>query len=360
LSDSGTEMVAVADLPPEARRLLEEQQAAEAERVRVEVAEMVDWQNLLRETCLSLFTDGYPTIGKASAKTGLGRRTIERAMAINSVETCQSYETFQRAKIGRGKAVPSPVVRSMQARAQQGDFEGGTVIHVPDVKPSSSNIGGLVPRDVDSSFSAVLHHEMDKWAEEVNPGGAMSQFKTLSDKTIRAAQKAIVPGMVIMKKGQNERRREALCDVYNFISLAVMMLIVYAHISGVSVREMERLSMDELQQDPRWVATVDRRLIFNIDKSTTFLGDTQDQLGFVAAGSKERLREKSRNATFQKTGEEDTRRSLGYTALTNAAGELIFFITHLRDHAFNGTASQKRPAKIHKVRAILQFLSPSP
>ncbi|KAJ1437692.1 hypothetical protein B484DRAFT_416460, partial [Ochromonadaceae sp. CCMP2298] len=155
--------------------------------------------------------------------------------------------------------------------------------------------------------------------------------------------------MVIMKKGQNERRREALCDVYNFISLAVMMLIVYAHISGVSVREMERLSMDELQQDPRWVATVDRRLIFNIDKSTTFLGNTQDQLGFVAAGSKERLREKSRNATFQKTGEEDTRRSLGYTALTNAAGELIFFITHLRDHAFNGTASQKRPAKIHKM-----------
>ncbi|KAJ1391088.1 hypothetical protein B484DRAFT_408834 [Ochromonadaceae sp. CCMP2298] len=111
--------------------------------------------------------------------------------------------------------------------------------------------------------------------------------------------------MVIMKNGQNERRREVLCYVYNFISLAVMMLIVYAHISG-------------------------------------------DQLGFVAAGSKERLKEKSRNATFLKTGEEDTHRSLGYTALTNAAGELIFFISHMRDHAFNGTASQKRPAEIYK------------
>ncbi|KAJ1396813.1 hypothetical protein B484DRAFT_472197, partial [Ochromonadaceae sp. CCMP2298] len=147
LSDSGAEMVAVVDLPPEARRLFEEKQAAEAERLRAEEAEMVNWQNLLRETCLSLFTDGYPSVGKASAKTGLGRRVIERAMSINSMDTCQSYETFQKAKIGRGKAVPSPVVRSMQARAQQGNFEGGTVIHVPDVKPSSSNIGGLVPMD---------------------------------------------------------------------------------------------------------------------------------------------------------------------------------------------------------------------
>jgi hypothetical protein len=110
--------------------------------------------------------------------------------------------------------------------------------------------------------------------------------------------------------------------------------------------------MDELQQDPRWLAKVDRRLVFNIDKSTTFLGDDEDQLGFVAADSKAKFRERSRNPTYTKTGEEDTSRGMGYTALTSAAGDLVFFITHMCDHAYNGTPEKKRYAKFHKVYPI--------
>jgi hypothetical protein len=183
-------------------------------------------------------------------------------------------------------------------------------------------------------------------------GAPMSKLKFLSDKTIREFQLAIAPDMAIMKKGQNERRREATCDIYNFVSLAACQLMVYSYISAISIREMEALSMDELQRDPRWLAKVDRRLVFNIDRSTTFLGDDEDQLGFVAADSKAKLRERSRNATFTKTGKEDTTRGMGYTALTSADGSLVAFISHVRDHAYNGTPEKKRHAEIHQVSCV--------
>jgi hypothetical protein len=66
----------------------------------------------------------------------------------------------------------------------------------------------------------------------------MSKLKFLSDKIIREFQIQVAPGM---QNGQNERRREANCDIYNFVSLAACQLMVYSDISGISLREMEGL-----------------------------------------------------------------------------------------------------------------------
>ncbi|KAJ1435126.1 hypothetical protein B484DRAFT_393695 [Ochromonadaceae sp. CCMP2298] len=127
------------------------------------------------------------------------------------------------------------------------------------------------------------------------------------------------------------------------------MLIQQSIMTGISITEMEDMSMDQLQRDPRFTSTIDRRLIFNIDKSSTYVGEKTKQMGLAGAGSAAHVQQHSRDITYAKCGEEDSRRAIAYTSLMSAAGDLDFIRIHLTDHSYNGTAAIPRPAELHKL-----------
>ena len=64
--------------------------------------------------------------------------------------------------------------------------------------------------------------------------------------------------------------------------------------------EMESLSESKLKNDVRFKNTVDPRLIINLDKSTSFMGEEKTQTLAVAKGSSAALIEKNMSPTFVK------------------------------------------------------------
>ena len=68
----------------------------------------------------------------------------------------------------------------------------------------------------------------------------------------------------------------------------------------------------------------------------------------VSNSSKTMLREKARDPTAVEDGTQ--KRGICYTAVTSNAGELLMCITHITDHAFNGTDTKNRkPAELYPV-----------
>jgi hypothetical protein len=102
---------------------------------------------------------------EAEFSTGFGRKTIQRHMDINTHDACQSLDTFRPVKVERQKDIPSPVAAIMRARVGQGGMEQGTLVHFPQVKSSSSNIGGFDPNAVDGGFNPALHEELAQHSE---------------------------------------------------------------------------------------------------------------------------------------------------------------------------------------------------
>jgi hypothetical protein len=156
LSASPPEMVAVATLSEEARRLLEEQRVVEAAQLAEEGALYRHSLNALRVACLMVHSGEAKKPYQAEIKTGFGRRFIQRHIDLNTHDACQSLDTFRSAKVGRQKDIPSPVAAIMRARVGQADMEQGTLVHYPQVKSSSSNKGGFDPNTVEGGGSVRL------------------------------------------------------------------------------------------------------------------------------------------------------------------------------------------------------------
>jgi hypothetical protein len=188
----------------------------------------------------------------------------------------------------------------------------------------------------------------------------MAAFKKLSVNTLKKIRKEVAPEVPTMNQGQNRRRAEALSDSYNFVCLAAILLNQFSKMTNISIMQLRDMSHAEIEQHVDFKRRVDRRLLFNIDKSSTFLGDEVTVKGAASAGSGAMLKELSRNHTHTKEGTEDQRRAVGYTALTNSVGELFMYVTHLKDHSYNGTTTKNRPAILHRVGINLPLFCSEP
>ncbi|KAJ1402700.1 hypothetical protein B484DRAFT_437556, partial [Ochromonadaceae sp. CCMP2298] len=276
-------------------------------------------------------------------------KLFQRACHRNDATTVLRLDTFVTAQMGRPPAL-SPAVMDRQGKiVDEKVRRGQNVIHTPQVRRGAIQISGYDSAQVPGSFEALLTEIAHEAIREVNPDAPISAFKSYSAHTIAKAADQLNLGKVTMKQGQNVRRNEANSDVYNFISLAAMMLVLFNQITGIPVSELRTMTEFEVALDERFLDSFDPRLLFNIDKSSTFLGDFEEETGIISSDMQEELSEHSRSAKHTKPGTEDQRRSIGYTAVTSSSGDVDLFITHLTDHTLSGTEAIPRPAQLHQL-----------
>jgi hypothetical protein len=343
----GEDMVAVSSLPAQVRRRLATAQKKVKDKELAEDNEREKNFEDLRQACFDILVTGE-TFYAVAKRTKFDHKLLRRSCETNDATSVLARETFVRAKIGRPFAVADEVMVRLTTHIAGLDHEGSTAMHKAQVKAESSNIGDYDPNTVIGSFPHLVHTFLHEYVNAQYPDGQapLAQLVRLSDKILDKVRQLVAPEIIKMKqRGQNQRRSEALCDAYNFTSLGAMIIVAQSQMANIPILEMEAMSVDELQSDARWKAGVDRRLIFNVDKSSTFLGDdAAETIGFASAGSKKYMKERARDHSFTKTGDEDVRRSIGYTALTSASGDLDFFVTHVKDHTLSGK-SKENPRK---------------
>jgi hypothetical protein len=293
------------------------------------------------------------TIYYAQQQSGFNYNTIQRWVEANDKESVQSAETFRVVEVGRSKVFSPVLIAAMKLKISNVDLAGRSKLQIPiPKKEARTQIAGFTASGVEGSFAHFAKSKKNQHLKEMNPNAPNSAYKEPSPQVLRKLQVEVAPREKSTNEGQTRRRAEALSDAYNFVSLAAMLLIEQSIMSGISITEMQGMSFDQLQRDPRFLENVKRRLIFNLDKSSTFVGEATQQKLVCAADSAAAVQAHSRDITYTKSGEEDARRAISYTSLISAAGDTDFHVTHITDHTFSGTEKEPRPARLEKVCII--------
>lgn len=309
-------------------------------------------------SALRMVIIGKKSIYVVSQELGVNKDKLKRYLRVNDEASISNGLSDMRTlSRGRPERVPQPVLQKMRTRMFSDDMRGDSAVNVPAVRSSAKLHLPKAPEGrVANSFSSRLQEAVHEHALETSENGVpkMKQLKELSPSTVRKASKQLEVQPVVFFSGQNERRARALNDAYNFISLAAMALIQFSNMSTISITEIKAMSEAEICADPRFERNIDRRLIINIDKSSSKLGGEREKVkGMVAKGSAAKLNGKSLDPTYTKTGAEDGQmRSVGYTAVTDSYGGLVMFISHITDHSYSGTASDPKPMRLLKVSSF--------
>lgn len=329
---------------------------SEVLKEKAEEAKRLNELETMRKAVKMVLVDGA-TANKASNDTGIEYWRVRRLLDLNDVSTISGDLSLLKVpKKGRRERVPAAVRQAVKEELKRRDMEGNSVKHVPPARSDAKlTVPGFDANKVPNSVAAVITAKLKEHIISTNPLAPLNDFKPVGHTTLGKICKEVAPDKVSVKNWQNARRKFALCDAYNFASLAVMEIITHSQLSGLSVHELQEHA-DALHLYKPYTSAVKGKQVYNVDKSSTFLGDDKRRDIALAEGSQKKLKELHRDPTYTRSEEEGLqRRAVGYTALTNAAGQLSLFITHIHDHSFNGTASSIAPARMFTVRLCAFF-----
>lgn len=173
---------------------------------------------------------------------------------------------------------------------------------------NKTQIPGFDPSSIKGTFANEVHDAQ----LSLNPEQAAHEYSKSSLRKIQKLSKVETKSST--KTGmQNERRLQALCDAYNFLALAIMLIVLTK--SG---------------QQP-----IDPRLSFNSDRSSSLLNESIMICILTCLGMKEELNELNRNPTATIHDSEEKKRGIAYSTMTSAYGNLSSWTTHIKDRAFN-------------------------
>ncbi|KAJ1434661.1 hypothetical protein B484DRAFT_473356 [Ochromonadaceae sp. CCMP2298] len=273
-------------------------------------------------------------------------KKLARWAKVNDEESCTGpLENFRVPKRGHPSIISDAGVQQIKEVLLTRDLEGASKTYVPSVRKSAAVIiPGYDPAAVGNSFANLVSEKAREEVLQRNPAASAHSLKPPSGSTLARLAKATEVKKVKVKSHSNERRAGALVDGYNPVSLASVMLILFCSMTGISLPEVECAGPAAFERDPRFLGSISRSLIMNVDKSTSFLGLSQDETLMTGPGSVAALAELSRSVTS--VGTEEKRRCVSYTALVRAAGLLVALFSHIKDHIFSGTASHVKPATI--------------
>ncbi len=177
-----------------------------------------------------------------------------------------------------------------------------------NIGPSTMNATNV------NSFSCLVEDIRLKKTIEKYPNGVMKasgdEVKPLCIESIRkiANEVGVTKKVELKSNKQKERRTKALGDVYNFVSLALMLQLV-------STKHLHP-----------W-------LTYNYDKSSTFLHDKEYVNMVFNSEMSEAMAKLHRSTTV--SVDQAQRRSTNYGALTCLAGNLVAFVIYLVDESYN-------------------------
>jgi hypothetical protein len=276
--------------------------------------------------------------------------TLDRAVKLNTMESVQSIDSFRQKKMGRTKKGNAEFISKMKAEESGLAMQQNSGIKISFKEDSKRSIptSGYKQEDVKNAMGSRMKRMYEQTVTEQNPDASMSSF-SMSASTVRRRIDDLKLNQIAVKDPQNERRRFANADMYNFASLAVMSIVLACFLSQISVDEMSRMTPSQFAQDPRVKKHLDPRLEFNIDKSSTYLGADESEVIYASPDVKATLQSKHRDPNATKSGlMSEQRRSVGYTVGTSAAGALEMDVSHIHDHAYDN-----KPAKLYRLKSLL-------
>ena len=239
---------------------------------------------------------GKETIGRVTTSSKFSYHRLERTSFLNNVGTLTGpLIKMKLPRRGAKQKVPEEIQERIDKRLSEMDMAGNSVIKsTVSRKTASIVIPGMEDTYKDgNTFGGVVVNTMREFMQENNPQASMEDLEVhLSNGTLYNLQNKLAPEPPTVKNGQNALHMEALTDAYNFVSHAAMLLYVYSETTGIPMSEME--------SNVRFKNTVDPRLIINLDKSTSFMGEEKTQTLAVAKGSSAALIEKNMSPTFVK------------------------------------------------------------
>ena len=184
--------------------------------------------------------------------------SVQRSTGIPRTTILSAYYRFNgshlNTSVGRPVSVEPVLLQDLKASAKKRTMDGNCWERVHDYSSSASIlIPGFQAADCPNSFAHELHSkyvqfQTRKHGDSVKP----IHLKPLSISTVRKYEKRVCSEVVHTdtdKGGQNKRRAQALADMYNFISLAVAVVVAGKFLP---------------------------QLTLNFDRSSTFLGDKVD------------------------------------------------------------------------------------
>lgn len=179
------------------------------------------------------------------------------------------------------------------------------------------------------AFRASVHAQLKK-KNDANPKVPIQQIPSISEKTISRCLKEVAPEVCAVPTVQNARRREALCDGYNAVSLAAL----WPAVLGIE----DPSAITELQDDP---GTVNPDLLFNTDQTSLMVGEKKVEVAYLAEESKEKLQEMHLSVGVTKEhGLPEQQRSVQLLTTTNASGELVITVIKIRDDSIKKTVKK--------------------
>lgn len=326
---------------------------AQKKKAKAEILNTKAFQRALK----SIIVD-HETPGSVMARTGYGNKVLWRNSLINTPETVTGpLDKLNLCDRGRPPAVPTAVKAQILEEVEKNDALGDSARHIPALRTSTQIVvPGYDPNLLENSFAKRVNDMKNDHLRAHFPNASASAFEPLSGTTLSKLTKELGLDVVKNVNWQNMRRAEALADSYNFVSLAVMLIISHASMSGLSIEELKQ-NDSKVNLLRAYQESVLPSLVFNLDKSKSFLGQEVKRAVVTGKSSKAKLAALNRDPTFTRTHVETMqRRGIGYTPLTSGDGKLHIFISHVIDHTFNGTASQPRPAQLLKVSFMFLFI----
>lgn len=173
-----------------------------------------------------------------------------------------------------------------------------------------------------ASFKKTVNEKLKAEADS-DPSLPVGQNITISEKTIKRRLKDIAPEISSTADVQNKRRKEALQDGYNPVSLAAL----WPAVIGAESAQMLINHQDNIR-------IVNPDLLYNTDETSLLVGEKKIEQVYLARGSKEKLRKNNLSiGTTANKSLPEQERSVHLVVTTNASGELVHTVIKIKDDA---------------------------
>lgn len=176
-----------------------------------------------------------------AVRSGFDRKTLERAAKINTAESVTgSVDCLVLCDKGRPPVMPAAGKKQLLKEVEENDALGDSARHIPPPRATTQIIvPGYDPSLTINSFAARANDLKNEYLRHHFPEASASAFQPLKPSTLSNLTKELNLDVVKNVNWQNARRKEALSDAYNYVSLAVMQIIAHAAMSGVSIEELK-------------------------------------------------------------------------------------------------------------------------
>jgi hypothetical protein len=303
-------------LPKEAKRAIKRQQERTKKIKMTKEASMEAKRKLLYAATLRMMVANTETFQcetpyMVAKSTHIHLRTLQRLVQCNNKEVLeeQGYAGFRTPLMGRPAVADEKFIAKLKTSSELQDALGTSArVAYPPRKDAKILVPGNDPATDPTTVTGKITMMLKDHWRETRPNATL---RSLSETSLRNIQKQAAIVTVKQAKPQCPRRAEALADPYNFVSLAAMLIVLYSIITRITVAELRDMTSDMLREDSRVLATIDPRLIYNLDKSSTFLYDDGTTKIAVSKSSIAALAEKSRDPTS--TATKPQRRSVSYS-----------------------------------------------